>query len=79
MRYADVLAAVAGHASLAGTEVLALNPQSLSDVADDLGRLGQAHRQWPRPGGGKRNGRSASPRWNRQWKISIPRPDHGWR
>ncbi|HTU24014.1 MAG TPA: cobalamin-binding protein [Pirellulales bacterium] len=42
VRYADVLAAVADHPLLAKSNVLALNPQSLADVADDLDRLGEA-------------------------------------
>ncbi|HEX4144892.1 MAG TPA: cobalamin-binding protein [Pirellulales bacterium] len=42
VRYADVLAAVASRPALAGTQVLALNPQSLADVAADLVHLGQA-------------------------------------
>jgi iron complex transport system substrate-binding protein len=42
VRYEDVLAAVASHASLVGTTVLALNPQSLADVISDLERLGDA-------------------------------------
>jgi len=42
VRYADVLAAVASRPSLARTEVLALNPQSLGDIVGDLERLGQA-------------------------------------
>ncbi len=42
VRYADVLATVAGQPSLARTSVLALNPQSLGDVIADLQRLGDA-------------------------------------
>ncbi len=42
VRYADVLAAVASRPSLAGTTILALNPQSLTDVIEDIQRLGAA-------------------------------------
>ncbi len=42
VRYADVVAAVSSLPSLARTTVLALNPQSLTDVVCDLERLGQA-------------------------------------
>jgi iron complex transport system substrate-binding protein len=42
VRYADVLDAVASRAELRGTQVLALNPQSLADVLADVGAIGLA-------------------------------------
>jgi iron complex transport system substrate-binding protein len=42
VRYADVLAAVAAQPALRDTTVLALNPQSLSDILADVERVGVA-------------------------------------
>lgn len=42
VRYADVVSAVQDTPRLAGTQILALNPSRLSEVLDDLGRVGQA-------------------------------------
>ncbi len=68
VRYEDVVAAVAGHASLVGTKVLALNPQSLADVIDDVARLGdatgtsaEARRLAGRAGSAHRRGRARRP------------------
>jgi iron complex transport system substrate-binding protein len=42
VRYEDVVSAVRGMANLEHAHVLALNPQSLDDVFDDILRIGQA-------------------------------------
>jgi iron complex transport system substrate-binding protein len=42
VRYEDVVAAVRGTPALSKTQVLALNPQALADVFDDILRVGEA-------------------------------------
>ncbi len=42
VRYEDVVSAVGEQPSLAQTQILALNPHSLEDVFDDIGRIAEA-------------------------------------
>jgi iron complex transport system substrate-binding protein len=42
VRYQDVVSAVRSTPKLAGAQILALNPQSLADVLDDVTRVGRA-------------------------------------